>query len=67
MTDHNQKNEILETLNSLDQAQTDKVMDYIKGLLYVKKDETYYQKFKQEALREIRQALSKKRKFNSAF
>jgi hypothetical protein len=67
MTNGNQKHQILESLDALDQTQTDKVLDYIKGLLSPSKDEPNYQSFKREALKEIRQALSKKRKFKTAF
>lgn len=62
MTIINQKHEILESLNSLDQGQTEKVLDYIKGLLYAPKTEADYKRFKQDALKEIRQALGKTRK-----
>jgi hypothetical protein len=67
MTQINQKHQILESLDSLDQTQTNKVLDYIKSLLYPVKDEMNYQNFKKEALKEIRQALSKKRRVKSAF
>ncbi|HEY3402817.1 MAG TPA: hypothetical protein VGK59_05475 [Ohtaekwangia sp.] len=62
MTVINQKHEILESLNSLDQGQTEKVLDYIKGLLYAPKSGAEYRRFKQEALKEIRQALTSSRK-----
>jgi hypothetical protein len=67
MTKINQKHQILESLDALDQTQTDKVLDYIKGLLSPKKDEAGYQSFKREALKEIRQALNKKRNLKAAF
>jgi hypothetical protein len=67
MTAINQKHQILESLDALDQTQTDKVLDYIKGLLSPKKDEPNYQSFKREALKEIRQALNKKRNLKAAF
>lgn len=52
---------ILETLNDMDNGQAEKVLAYIKGLLYANplKSEDYHQ-FKDEALREIRQALSQR-------
>ena len=62
MTITNQKHEILESLNSLDQGQTEKVLDYIKGLIYAPKTEADYKRFKQGALKEIRQALNSSRK-----
>jgi len=58
----------MESLNSLDQAQADKVLDYIKTLLYAPvRDEANYKSFKKEALKEIRQALSKKGRVKPAF
>ncbi|HEY9046572.1 MAG TPA: hypothetical protein VIN08_11780 [Ohtaekwangia sp.] len=67
MTTTNQKNQILESLNSLDQVQTEKVLEYIQGLRYTSLDEASYQKFKREALKEIRQALGKGRKLRPSF
>ena len=63
----NKKHQILESIDSLNQAQADKVLEYIKGLLYTSNDEAYYKKLKREGLKEIRQALSKGRKLNPAF
>jgi hypothetical protein len=62
MTQFNQKHEILESLDSLDQGQTEKVLTYIKGLLAVPRDGADYKRFKREALKEIRQALGNSRK-----
>jgi hypothetical protein len=67
MTTMNQKHQILESLDALDQAQTEKVMDYIKGLLYTARDDARYQKLKREGMKEIRKALGKDRKLNLAF
>jgi len=67
MTKLNQKHQILESLDALDQTQTDKVLDYIKAMLTPRKDEAGYESFKKEALREIRQALTKKRQLKTAF
>ena len=66
MTNINRKHQILESLDSLDQDQTDKVLGYIKGLLYSSNDEVSHKKLKREALKEIRQALNK-RKLNLSF
>jgi hypothetical protein len=63
----NKKNEILKSLESLDQAQAEKVMEYIKGLVGSTRNETYYRLFKREAMKEIRQALNQKRNINTAF
>jgi hypothetical protein len=67
MTTIHQKHAILESLDSLDQTQTEKVLGYIKSLLYSSKDDATHQKLKREALKEIRQALGKGHKFGTAF
>lgn len=64
MTNKSKKNEILESLDSLDQSQADKVLEYIKGMLT--SNETYHKKLKREAIKEIQQALNK-RKLNLSF
>jgi len=61
------KHEILKSLDSLDQVQTEKVMEYIKGLVGSTRNETYYRLFKREAMKEIRQALNQRRNINTAF
>lgn len=61
MTSYRSRHEILASLHELDQDQAEKVLDYIKGLLHTSKDEVSYQKFKREALKEIRQALGNTR------
>jgi len=63
----NKKHEILKSLDSLDQAQTEKVMEYIQGLVGSAQNETYYRLFKREAMKEIRQALNNRRNVNAAF
>ena len=67
MTTNNQKNQILESLDSLDQRQAEKVLEYIKGLQLPTKAGVEYQKFKREALKEIRQALGQNRKLTPSF
>ena len=67
MTNINQKHQILESLNSLDQAQAEKVLEYIQGLMTPPREGSRYHKLKREAMKEIRQALSKGRKLNTAF
>jgi hypothetical protein len=59
MTTINQKHQILESLDALDHGQQEKVLDYIKGLLYPSREDARHQKLKREAMKEIRQALSK--------
>jgi hypothetical protein len=66
MAQNNQKHEILASLDSLDQTQANKVLEFIKGLLYSSNEESY-KNLKREAMKEIRQALSKKRRINPAF
>ena len=67
MTSTYQKHQILESLNSLDQTQAEKVMEYIKGLLYATPDEASKKQFKREAMKEIRHALGKGRQVRPAF
>lgn len=67
MTSIHQKHEILESLNSLDPGQAEKVLEYIKGLLYATPDETSHKKFKREAMKEIRRALGKRGQMRPAF
>jgi hypothetical protein len=67
MTENNRKHQILESLDSLDQTQAEKVLEYIKGLLYSSMDEASHKKLKRAAIKEIQQALSNKRKLNLSF
>jgi hypothetical protein len=67
MTTTSKKNQIMESLASLDQVQTEKVLEYIQGLRYTTLDEASYQKFKREALKEISQALGNNRKLRPSF
>lgn len=67
MTTLNKKHQILESLDALDQAQTEKVMDYIKGLLTASRDDARYLQLKRKAMNEIRQALGKGHKLNPSF
>jgi DNA-directed RNA polymerase sigma subunit (sigma70/sigma32) len=68
MTTFNQKHQIMESLDSLDQRQTEEVLEYIKGLFNTPRTEADLKKFKQHALKEIRQALkSNTRKLRPSF
>ncbi len=67
MTPINQRHQILESLDSLDSSQAEKVLEFIKGLLYKTPDEASKKKFKQEAMKEIRSALGKRSQLGSAF
>jgi hypothetical protein len=64
MTSINQKHQIVESLSSLDQAQTAQVLDYIKSLVQPVRDD---QRIKREALQQIRQALGNARTLNPSF
>ena len=55
------KLQILESLNALDQTQTEKVLAYIKDMLTPKTDREY-KRSKREAMKEIRQALNYERR-----
>lgn len=59
-----QKHKILESLDSLDQAQTEKVLNYIEGMTQPLRNE---QKVKREAMKQIRQALGNSRTLNPSF
>jgi hypothetical protein len=52
---------ILQSLDSMDRKQTDEVLRYIKAILSQPTAPNDYQTFKSEALKEIRQALSKEK------
>lgn len=67
MSNTTQKLSILESLNALDQAQAEKVLSYIKNLLNTSSEEEMrYQRFKREAMKEIRQAINHERILKSA-
>jgi tellurite resistance protein len=55
------KLQILESLNAMDQTQTEKVLAYIKDML-TPKSEVEYKRNKREAMKEIRQALNTERR-----
>lgn len=67
MISFHQKHQILESLDSLDQGQTEKVLEYIRTLMNSKKDESHHQRMKREALREIRLALGQDRTLRPYF
>jgi len=67
MTSFHQKNQILESLDSLDHGQTEKVLEYIRTLAHARKDESAHQRLKREALKEIRLALGNDRKLRPFF
>lgn len=61
MTAKNQRNQILESLESLDQAQAENVLNYIKSLQHGSDKNANYQRTKREAMIQIRQALGNAR------
>jgi hypothetical protein len=67
MTTTKQKQEILQSLNSLDPAQSDKVLNYMKGLIQGNQKEDDYKALKRQAMKEISQALGQLPKLNSSF
>jgi len=66
MSSIDQKFQILESLDSLDQTQAMQVLDYIKGLQN-RVNYEMQQKMKREAMLQIRQALTKNRLLNPSF
>ena len=50
---------ILQSLDGMDQVQMEEVLKYIKGILNKPQRTKSYQRFKSEAMKEIRQALRK--------
>lgn len=57
MTTKDQKLEILQSLNRLDAAQSEQVLDYIKGLLHSPETDLRRQHIRRKAMKEIGQAL----------
>jgi hypothetical protein len=54
---HSPKLAILQSLDAMDSVQMEEVLKYIKGLLNQPERTTSYQRFKAEAMKEIRQAI----------
>jgi len=52
------KQSIVQSLESMNQREMDKVVDYIRDLLYTPQNDRSHQAIKQQALREIKEALS---------
>jgi hypothetical protein len=67
MTLFHQKHQILASLDSMDQGQTEKVLEYIKSIMYSKKKEASQKYLKREAMKEIRQALGDDRNLSPLF
>lgn len=63
MTTRNQKLEILRCLNNLDTAQTEKVLNYIRGLQDVEDVDDRQKHLKRRALQEIGQAFTQSLSF----
>jgi len=56
---HSPKLAILQSLDSMDSVQMEEVLKYIKGILNTTTRTVSYQVFKNEAMKEIAQALKK--------
>lgn len=54
---HSPKLAILQSLDGMDPVQMEEVLKYIKGVLNQPQRTKSYQRFKKEAMKEIRQAL----------
>lgn len=67
MTSIHQKNQIMKSLDFLDQHQTEKVLAYIRSLAHSRQEEMSHQNLKREALKEIRLALGKDRTLRPFF
>ena len=52
------KQSIVQSLESMNLREMDQVVDYIRDLLYTPKNDRSHQAIKQQALREIKEALS---------
>lgn len=55
------KQAILQSLEAMDASEMEKVLDYIKDLLYNPVNDLNYQQIKQQAMQEIRTALNKEK------
>lgn len=58
------KSAIVESLDEMDNRQARKVLAYIRSLLVQGKEDGDYRRFKQEALKEIRQAINREKGFS---
>ncbi len=67
MTSFHQRHQILDSLDALDQRQTEKVLEYIRSLQGSVRDESQHQKVKREAMKEIRLALGQDRTLKPYF
>jgi hypothetical protein len=67
MTSFHQRHQILASLDALDQGQTEKVLEYIRGLQHTRKDDSHHQHMKREAMKEIRLALGRDRTLRPYF
>ena len=57
MTTIESKQFILKSLNSMDNVQTEKVLDYVRNLLLSNEEQMNYERFKEAAIQEINDAL----------
>jgi hypothetical protein len=52
-----QKLRIMESLDALNQTQSEKVLAYIRSMVNNQREEDQYKRFKREAMKDIRKAL----------
>jgi len=52
------KQAIMQSLEAMNASEMEKVIDYIKDLLYTEEQDMSYQNFKRNAIKEIQQALN---------
>jgi hypothetical protein len=57
MTTTNQKQEIVRSLSNLDAAQSEQVLNFIRGLISREQNDLYHQYLKRKAIQEIGRAL----------
>lgn len=67
MTTANHRQEILQSLHSLNSAQSARVLQFIKDLVDSHNRELYQQQFKSRAMKEIDEALGQRHPFNGRF
>lgn len=60
------KQAILQSLEAMNASEMEKVLDYIKGMLYDPHQARNYQQFKQQAMKQIEKALKKNDDMNMA-
>lgn len=60
------KQAILQSLDAMNASEMEKVLDYIKNLLYDQRHDRNYERLKERAMKEIKKALRKNNGINFA-